>query len=211
MMVVESGSAQKGRDIDFTPDCRSTILHALDTDIRRIAARKGYDPAKLFEVALGLAESAVIQIRHVIQDIAIERRLMEIDALRESQFCTLLLQAHAAVAATIESPNRDIIPPKINTLRDTLAALCALLLDRIGKGATEYANPFTKAGVLPLARRIESTVWELPTAGTEQHDLADDLNRQFYEIATQLGIRDWYQWNDETQRDTPESHSELKP
>lgn len=190
LMAFETGSAQERRDIDFTPDCRSTILNALDADIRRIAARKGYDPAKLFEVSLGVAESAVIQIRHVMQDIAIERRLMEIDALREAQFCTLLLQAHAAVAATIESPNRDIIPPKINTLRDTLAAVIALLLDRVGNGATDYSNRFAKAGVLPMARRIASTVWEHVPDGLRQ----DDLERQFDEIADLLDLRGWYSW-----------------
>ncbi len=190
LIAFETGGTQERRDIGFPPDCRSTILNALDADIRRIAARKGYDPAKLIEVALGVAESAVIQIRHVIQDIAIERRLMEIDALREAQFCTLLLQAHAAVAATIESPNRDIIPPKINTLRDTLAAVIALLLDRLSHGATDYSNRFAKAGVLPLARRIESTVWEHVADSLRQ----DDLERQFDEIANLLDLRGWYSW-----------------
>lgn len=190
LIAFETRSAQKRRDIDFTPDCRSTILNALDADIRSIAARKGYDPAKLFEVSLGVAESAVIQIRHVIQDIAIERRLMEIDALREAQFCTLLLQAHAAVAATIESPNRDIIPPKINTLRDTLAAVIALLLDRVSNGATDHSTRFAKAGVLPMARRIASAVWEQVADGRRQ----DDLERQFDEIANLLDLRGWYSW-----------------
>lgn len=190
LIAFETGSAQERRDIGFPTDCRSTILNALDADIRRIAARKGYDPAKLFEVSLGLAESAVIQIRQVIQDIAIERRLMEIDALREAQFCTLLLQAHAAVAATIESPNRDIIPPKINTLRDTLAAVIALLLDRLSNGATDYSDRFAKAGVLPMARRIESTVWEHVSDGSRQ----DDMERQFDEIANLLDLRGWYSW-----------------
>ena len=190
LIAVETGSEQARRDIDFPSDRRSTILNALDADIHRIAARKGYDPAKLFEVALGVAEPAVIQIRHVIQDIAIERRLMEIDALREAQFCTLLLQAHAAVAATIESPNRDIIPPKINTLRDTLAAVIALLLDRLSNGATDNSNRFAKAGVLPMARRIESTVWEHVEDGLRQ----DDLERQFDEIANLLDLRGWYSW-----------------
>ena len=190
LIAVETANAQERRDIDFPPDCRSTILNALDADIRRIAARKGYDPAKLFEVSLGVAESAVIQIRHVIQDIAIERRLMEIDALREAQFCTLLLQAHAAVAATIESANRDIIPPKINTLRDTLAAVIALLLDRVSNGATDYSNLFAKAGVLPMARRIESVVWEQVADGRRQ----DDMERQFDEIANLLDLRGWYSW-----------------
>jgi tetratricopeptide (TPR) repeat protein len=199
LIAVETANAQERRDIGFPPDCRSTILNALDADIRRIAARKGYDPAKLFEVSLGVAESAVIQIRHVIQDIAIERRLMEIDALREAQFCTLLLQAHAAVAATIESANRDIIPPKINTLRDTLAALVALLVDRISNGATDYTSKLTQAGVLPLARRIESTVWE------SAHDVAQpyDLDRQFDEIATLLDVRDWYSWTTTGQTKPP--------
>jgi tetratricopeptide (TPR) repeat protein len=205
LIAVETWGAQQGRDIGFTGACRSAILNALDADIRRIATRKGYDLAKLSEVALGVAESAVIQIRQVIQDIAIERRLMEIDALREAQFCTLLLQAHAAVAATIESPNREMIPPKLNTLRDTLAALSALLLDRIGKGATEYAIQFTKTGVLPLARRIETMVWEFPAAEAE-HNSGHDLNRHFDEIANLLGIRDWYEWNDESESNTPEPH-----
>ncbi len=190
LIAVETGSAQERRDIGFPADCRSAILNALDADIRRIAARKGYDPAKLFEVSLGVAESAVIQIRQVIQDIAIERRLMEIDALREAQFCTLLLQAHAAMVATIKSPNRDIIPPKINMLRDTLAAVIALLLDRLSHGATAYSNRFAKLGVLPLARRIESTVWEHVADKPRQ----DDPERQFDEIAKLLDLRGWYSW-----------------
>lgn|GEM_PF-2065304 len=104
LIAAETGSKQESRDIGFPASCRSTILNALDADIRRIAARKSYDPAKLFEVTLGLAESAVIQTRHVIQDIVIERHLMEIDALREAQFCTLLLQAHAAVGPPSNHP-----------------------------------------------------------------------------------------------------------
>ncbi len=190
LIAVESADSPEHRDIEFTPACRSTILHTLDADIHRIAARKGYDLAKLSEVALGVAESSVIEIRHVIQDIAIERRLMNIDALREAQFCTLLLQAHSAVGATIESPNRDIVPPKINAMRDTAAAVIALLLDRLSNGATDYSSKFTKAGVLPLARRIESTVWEQVPDDTQPY--APD--RQFDEIATLLDVRDWYSW-----------------
>ena len=146
-----------------------------------------------------MAESAVIEIRRVIQDIAVERRLMAVDALREAQFCTLLLQAHAAVGATIESPNRDIVPPKVNALRDTAAALVALLLDRISNGATDYTGKFTKAGVLPLARRIESSVWE------PAHDLSQPygLDRQFDEIATLLDVRDWYSWTTSGQTKPP--------
>ena len=115
---------------------------------------------------------------------------MGIDALREAQFCSLLLQAHAAVGATIGSPNRDIVPNKINTLRDTAAAVVALLLDRLSNGATDYAGKFAKAGVLPLARRIESTVWEQSPDAAEP----TDPERQFDEIATLLDIRDWYSW-----------------
>lgn len=199
LIAAETGSTQECRDIGFPASCRSAILNALDADIRRIAARKSYDPAKLFEVTLGLAESAVIQTRHVIQDIVIERRLMEIDALREAQFCTLLLQAHAAVGATIESPNREIIPPKINALRDIMAAVIALLLDRLGNGATDYTTQFTKAGVLPIARRIESTIWGHVPAGVKQ----DDLDRQFDEIANLLDIRDWYSWTNASETKSP--------
>jgi len=201
LIAVEAGSSQQGRDIGFPPDCRSAILKALDTDIRRISTRKGYDPAKLSEVALGLAESSIIQIRHVIEDIAVERRLMGIDALREAQFCALLLQAHAAVTATIGSPNRDIVPNKINTLRDTAAAVVALLLDRISNGATDYTSKFAKAGVLPLARRIESTVWEQAPDASQPND----PNRQFDEIATLLDIRDWYSWTTTVSQANPSS------
>jgi hypothetical protein len=103
------------------------------------------------------------------------------------------------VGATIESPNRDIVPPKVNTLRDTAAALVALLLDRLSNGATDYTSKFTKAGVLPLARRIESTVWG------PAHDVVqpNDLDRQFDEIATLLDVRDWYSWTTTGQTKPP--------
>ena len=180
------------RSIDFPEHCRNTIRSALTPYIRRIAARKGYDPGKLSEVATGLAESIVVQIREVVQNVGIERRLMDLESLREAQFCSLLLQAHTAASKTLDSPNREIVPPKLNTLRDTLAAVMALSADRISAGATDCENLFARSGVLPQARKIEAMAWDRanhPGAG-------DSTNRLFCEVANLLGVADWFDWAD---------------
>jgi hypothetical protein len=55
----------------------------------------------------------------VVQNVRIERRLMEMQTLGETQFCPLLLQAHSAASKTLDSRNREIMPPKLNTIRST--------------------------------------------------------------------------------------------
>jgi hypothetical protein len=58
----------------------------------------------------------------VVQNVRSERRLMEMQTLREAQFCPLLLQAHIAASKTLDSPNREIMPPKLNTIRSISSA-----------------------------------------------------------------------------------------
>jgi hypothetical protein len=88
--------------------------------------------------------------------------------------------------------NRELMPPKLNTLRDTLAAVVAVLLDRLSAGATDSASLYGKSGVLPMARKIESMAWDAGDAspGTSA---ADPL---FDRIADLLGISAWYAWSD---------------
>ena len=193
-MIAEAATREHGdhRAIGFPEHCRAVIHEALTPDIQRIAARKGYDPAKLSEVATGLAELFVMEIRQVVQNIGIERRLMDIGALREAQFCSLLLQAHTAASITLDSPNREIVPPKLNTVRDTLAAVSALLTDRISGGASDCVSLFAKSGVLPLARKLESMVWDEGMASGGE----PDTNRLFDQAAALLGVSAWYEWTD---------------
>ncbi len=145
---------------------------------------------KLAEVAFGLAESIVVQIREVVQNIGIDQRLMHQESLREAQFCSLLLQAHSAADKTLDSPNREIVPPKLNKLRDTLAAVMAIAADRISAGATGCESLFAKSGVLPQARKIEAMAWEIE----DDPDAGSGTNRLFGEVAALLGVSDWYDW-----------------
>jgi hypothetical protein len=67
----------------------------------------------------------------------------------------------------------------------------ALLLDRISGGATDYASLFSKAGVLPLARRIEAMAYEHQGSPGSERDMIDQL-------AELMGVRGWYQWQNAT-------------
>jgi tetratricopeptide (TPR) repeat protein len=200
-MLAEAASRETGdfRVIDFPEHCRNAIRDTLTPDICRIATRKGYDPAKLSEVATGLAESFVSEIHQVVQNIGIERRLMNIEALCEAQFCSLLLQAHTAASITLDSPNREIMPPKLNTVRDTLAAVTALLADHISGGASDCVNMFAKSGVLPLARKIEALAHANDGPPGSEFDLID-------QIAGLLGVRGWYEWKNEICNNSPETN-----
>jgi tetratricopeptide (TPR) repeat protein len=191
LMEAEARKAGETREFAIPPESMAHISEALMPDIRRIARGKGYDPAKLAQVVHGLAESSIAQLRLVVQDIMIEGNLVEDPALKEAQFCSLLLQVHTATNAIQDSANRDLIPPKLNMLRDTLSAAMAVLLDRLSGGATEYAIQYTKAGVLPLARKIEALAYDHDgTPGSECH-LID-------QIAEMLGVVGWYKWRDDT-------------
>jgi len=190
-LAAEAREAGDNRVFSIPPGCLAEIEKDLMPEIRRVAARKGFDGAKLAQVATGLAESWIEQLHFITVDIGIERRLAEIPELKEAQFCSLLLQVHAATNTCLNSPNRGIIPPKLNALRDTLSAAMALLLDRISGGATDYASLFSKVGVLPLARRIESLAYEHQGSPGSEREMIDQL-------AELMGVRGWYQWQNAT-------------
>jgi Tfp pilus assembly protein PilF len=184
-LAADARKAGDTRVFSIPPECLAEIEKDLMPDIRRVAARQGFDGAKLVQVATALAEAWIEQLHFVAVDLGIERRLAKIPELKEAQFCSLLLQVHAATTS-LNSPNRAIIPPKLNALRDTLNAARALLLDRISGGATDYAILFSKVGVLPMARRIESLAYEHQGPPGSERDMIDQL-------AALMGVRGWYQ------------------
>jgi tetratricopeptide (TPR) repeat protein len=192
-MLIETAARKndQARTLTIPADCLETLRKDLASDIRRIAERNRFDPAKLADVTIGLGESTIRQLHLVIQDVAIERRLAQIPELREAQFCSLLLQVHNSTEASLRSQNRPLIPPQLNKLRDTLSAVMAILLDRLSHGATDYTAEYNKAGVLLLARKIEAMAWE-----HSEHNGGDTtLDNVINESARLLGVRDWYEWH----------------
>jgi hypothetical protein len=171
---------------------------ALRPEIQRIA-HKGYDAAKLTQVVLGVTEARLNLLFQVPLNILVEKRLSEVPELREAQFCSLLLRVHDVTHAGLNSPNCELIPGKLLVLRDTLNAVSALFLDRISGGATDYSALYAKSGVLPLARKIEALAYDHDGPPGSESDLID-------QIAALLGVRDWYEWENETDSNPTETN-----
>jgi tetratricopeptide (TPR) repeat protein len=171
---------------------------ALRSEIQRIA-HKGYDAAKLTQVVLGVTEARLNLLFQVPLDILVEKRLSEVPELQEAQFCSLLLSVHDVTHAGLNSPNRELMPGKVLVLRDTLNAVAALFLDRISSGATDYSALYTKSGVLPRARKIEALAYAHDGPPGSEYDIID-------QIADLLGVRDWYEWENETGLNPPETN-----
>ena len=146
-----------------------------------------------------MTENRLALLFQVPLDILIEKRLAEVPELREAQFCSLLLQVHGATQAGLDSSNRELIPGKLIILRDTLNAVSAVFLDRISGGATEYSALYVKSGVLPTARKIEALAFGYEGPPGSEYDLID-------QIADLLGVRDWYEWENETDSNPPETN-----
>ena len=91
------------------------------------------------------------------------------------------------------------MPGKLLVLRDTLNAGSALFLDRISGGATDYTALYTKSGVLPLSRKIEALAYAHDGPPGSEYDL-------IAQIVDLLGVRDWYEWENETDSDPPETN-----
>jgi tetratricopeptide (TPR) repeat protein len=177
---------------------RASLAHAteiLRPEIQRIV-RKGFDEEKITQVILSMTEARLALLFQVPLDILIEKRLAKIPELREAQFCSLLLQVHGATQTGLDSASRELMPPKLVALRDTLNAVSALFLDRISGGATEYSALYTKSGILPTARRIEALAYAHDGPPGSEYDLID-------EVGGMLGVRGWYEWENETGSSTP--------
>ena len=91
------------------------------------------------------------------------------------------------------------MPGKLLVLRDTLNAGSALFLDRISGGATDYTALYAKSGVLPLAPKIEALAHAHDGPPGSESDLID-------QISDLLGVRDWYEWENETDSNPPETN-----
>ncbi len=198
LLAARARAAGKHRLFTTTSASLARAGEALRPEIQRIA-HKGYDASKLTQVVLGVTEARLNLLFQVPLDILVEKRLSEVPELREAQFCSLLLRVHDVTHAGLNSPNRELIPGKLLVLRDTLNAVSALFLDRISGGATNYSALYAKSGVLPLARKIEVLAHAHDGPPGSESDLID-------QIAALLGVRDWYEWENETRSNPLEAN-----
>lgn len=198
LLAARARAAGKHRLFVTTNASLARAGEALRPEIQRIA-HKGYDAAKLTQVVLGVTEARLNLLFQVPLDILVEKRLAEVPELREAQFCSLLLSVHDCTHAGLNSPNRELMPGKLLVLRDTLNAVSALFLDHVSGGATDYSALYAKSGVLPLARKIEALAHAHDGPPGSEYDLID-------QIAALLGVRDWYEWENEIDSNPPETN-----
>lgn len=195
LMTAKARAADNHRIFITTSASLANAREFLRLEIQRIA-RKGYDEEKLTPIILSMTDTRLALLFQVPLDILIEKRLAEIPELREAQFCSLLLQVHAATQAGLDSTSRELLPGKLLALRDTLNAVSAVFLERISGGATDYSTLYAKSGVLPTARKIEALAFAHGGPPGSEYALID-------QIAGLLGVRDWYEWESETGSRSP--------
>ncbi len=200
LLAVSARAAGNHRILTITSASLDRARNILRPEIQRISRSKGFDEEKLTQIILSMTENRLALLFQVPLDILIEKRLAEIPELREAQFCSLLLQVHGATQTGLDPTSRELLPSKLLALRDTLNAVSALFLDRISGGATDYAALYAKSGVLPIARKIEALAYAHDGPPGSESDLID-------QIAGLLGVRDWYEWENEAGSKSPGTKS----
>ncbi len=191
ILAGQARAAGTNRFFASTPEQITNAVESMRPEIRRIARKGRYDESKLAEMVGRVTQDGLSLIFNGPLDIVIEKRIADVEPLREAQFCSLVLQAHNAASMGLKPENRAIIPSPLLKLNDVLNAAAAVFLDRLTRGATDFASLYAPTKSLKLAQEVASLAYEFHGKPGSEYDLVDH-------VAGLLRVGDWYHWRPDT-------------
>ncbi|MCH7225057.1 tetratricopeptide repeat protein [Haloferula sp. A504] len=199
-ILLESGAREADcrRLFVVTREGIDAAVESMHGEIRRIVRKGNYDEGKYLAMIRETVNNTLDRLLRLPTDMAIERQLAEVEALREAQFCALTLQAHNAASMTLAKGKREVLPAAMLKRVDALNGAMAVFIDRLTRGATDFARLYQSTGNLPLASKLE----ELVRVRLDEGDAGDGLKPGAWyglvdEVAGVLGMKGWHEWSGE--------------
>ena len=188
-ILLESRARNAGVNRWFaTDDARlDAVVDTMRQDIRRFARTLGHDESGLRKLAGELLRDGLSLLYNAPLDMLIERRLAEIPAMREAQFCSLYVQLHNATSFGLDKRSRSVVPGPLLRMNDALNGAMALFMDQLAGGATEFFPPYEATGHGTLAREIHTLCSAAEHSPGTEYALVDA-------VAKLLGIESWFEW-----------------
>lgn len=190
-VIMESEARDVGTNRWFTttPENRETAIRDVAKEIRALEKR-GFTGQETAAVLQQLLAGANAFLFNCPLDMLIERRLrQEQPVLKEAQFGSVLMLARDGLAATMNKQIREIVPPTIQRINDTLNAVYALFVDDLFAGATSLAKHYRELPTFASAQRLFEQ-WKATAKQVEpgsEYDLVDMF-------AAHLGMTKWFTW-----------------
>ncbi len=188
-ILLESRARSAGMNRWFTTDDTrlDAALDSMRPDIRRISRSSGHDENGLLKLGGELLRDALSLLYNAPIDMMIERRIAEIPAMREAQYCSLYLQLHNATRMGLSKKTRSVVPGPLLRLNDAVNGAMALFMDGLSGGAAEFFPEYETTGCAGLARQIHSLYSSVADGPGKEYELVDA-------VAKLLGIESWFAW-----------------
>ena len=195
-IALEAEARAIGRNKWFatTATTRERAIRSMAADIKKLE-RKGLNNKRTAEVMVELLAGACGFIFNAPLDMLIERRIRErLPDLRSNQFCSLMQLAKEAESVSTNKDTRELTPIRILRVNDALNGAMALWLHSFTGGICDFVSSYRKFDSFSIAQKIYEHFQVRSKAELEPGDEYTLVD----EFADMLGIRDWYEWIDDS-------------